>query len=110
LDYRSLEATSHSARVAFEAARDGTAHGLLLWFECELADGIAFSTGPDQPPRIYGVSMLPLSAPVGVAAGDAIEVDLRADFTGADYFWSWETQVRGPGGPKASFRQSNFFA
>jgi hypothetical protein len=61
---------------------------------------------------IYGRMLFPLSSPVDVAAGDAINLRLRADLVDANYVWQWETCISsasGPPGIKADFKQSTFY-
>ena len=92
--------------------RAGTAHGLLLWFDAELGDGIGFSNAPGGPELIYGQGFFPLQTPIALQPGDQVEVRLRADLTGDDYTWQWRTRVTTPGDTpqvKANFRQSTFF-
>ena len=98
-----------SGDVAFTAQRAGTAHGLCVWFDATLLDGIGFSNAPDQPELIYGNAFFPPRQPVELTAGDAIEVTLKANLVGEDYIWSWNTRVASQGCAKADFRQSTFF-
>jgi protein arginine N-methyltransferase 1 len=111
LDYAVVEQPSHAATASFSAARAGIAHGLILWFDSFLADGIELSNAPGAPTLVYSSSLLPWSTPVPLEAGDAIEVRLRADFTGSDYTWSWDSKVKKSGAAelKADFRQSSFW-
>jgi len=111
LDYATIETPNHAATLSFAAARAGVAHGLILWFDTVLADGIEISNAPGAPPLVYSSSFLPWSAPVPLQAGDRIEVRLRADFSGSDYTWSWDSKVSGGIPPlvKADFRQSTFW-
>jgi protein arginine N-methyltransferase 1 len=110
LEYATLEAVNYAATIPFRAARAGIAHGLLLWFDCELAEGIEFSNAPGNPPLVYRSSLLPWPNAVALEEGDAVEIRLRADFTGSEYMWSWESAVQGAAGEKAHFRQSTFFS
>lgn len=111
LDYATLDHPSHAARISLAASRAGTAHGLVLWFDSELADGVGFSNAPGEPELSYSSSFFPWSVPVPLDAGDAIEVRLRADFTGADYTWSWDSKIFDGNAAtlKADFRQSTFW-
>jgi len=89
----------------------GTGHGLSLWFETNLLNGVGFSTGPGEPETVYGSLFLPWTEPVELVPGDAIELSLQAKAIGADYSWQWNTRVRGEtakGALKAGFRQSTF--
>jgi len=111
LDYGTLDSASHAATISCTAARAGTGHGLILWFDSVLADGIGFSSAPWEPKMVYAPSFLPWSAPVSLDAGDTIAVRLRADLTGADYTWGWDSKVLHGNTPevKADFRQSTFW-
>jgi protein arginine N-methyltransferase 1 len=110
LNYNLIENPDISAEIIMPATRAGTAHGLSLWFDARLAEGVSYSTAPDRPVLIYGNAFLPLSAPVTLALGDSISVTLSADLVGDDYIWRWNTRVLSQGDKvKADFKQSNFF-
>ena len=112
LDYRSVTEPNQRATLRWRAARPGMAHGLLLWFDAELADGIGFSNAPGEPELIYGQAFFPLQSPVKLAEGDEIEADVAAVLSDGQYIWSWNTRVFSVGteAPVASFRQSSFQA
>jgi protein arginine N-methyltransferase 1 len=113
VDYTSLSDPGAAGTVAWTAERRGTGHGLLLWFDTLLAEGVAFSNAPGSPDLVYGRAFFPWPSPVPIEAGDRIEVSIRADLVGEDYLWRWETKVRGGGEPeivRADFRQSTFNA
>ncbi|HEX5734967.1 MAG TPA: 50S ribosomal protein L11 methyltransferase [Blastocatellia bacterium] len=110
LDYYSIESANISAEMIFTAMRAGTAHGLSLWFDGLLAEGVSFSNAPGQPELIYGSAFFPFSSPVTLAVGDRVSVKLSADLVVDDYVWRWNTQVAGQGDEiKADFKQSTFF-
>ena len=110
LDYAVVESPDARGAVMWTVGRPGTLHGLLLWFDAELADGIGFSNAPGGPELIYGQAFFPLAAPVAVAAGDRVSAELAANLVSDDYIWRWDTTVLGAGGQvKAGFRQSTFF-
>ena len=113
LDYATLESPNLKGDAGFTAARSGTAHGLSVWFDCELIPGVSYSNAPDEPELVYGSAFFPLPEPVAVSAGDRMEVALRADLVAEDYTWSWHTSVYGrdaSAAPKADFKQSSFFS
>lgn len=113
LNYQTISHMDVSGELAWEAERAGTAHGLLVWFDAELGDGIGFSNAPDKPKLIYGQAFFPLQAPIVLEKTDRIAVQLRANLIGGDYVWSWNTRVTSPGNAgvnKADFYQSTFYA
>ena len=110
LDYSTLESPHVRAELTWNVTRTGTAHGLSLWFDSCLAEGISFSNAPTEFELIYGSAFFPLTAPILVATGDTVSVSLAANLVGADYVWGWNTLVLSQGMIKADFKQSTFFA
>lgn len=109
LDYRSIESPNVAGALSWPAERRGTAHGVLVWFDAELAEGIGFSNAPGQPELIYGQAYFPLREPLPLEEGDLVEVSLRADLIDDDYVWGWSTRVSdATGAQKAAYRQSTF--
>ena len=109
LDYSSLEDANFRAEVSLFAARNGVGHGLALWFDSVLADGIGFTNAPDER-HVYGNAYFPWPEPLELGTGDRIEVKLRADLVGSDYLWSWDTRIASAAGtPRKAFSQSEFF-
>jgi hypothetical protein len=88
LDYDCPAPPLH-ARFQAEATRDGTAHGLLLWFDTELVPGIGFSNAPEAPSALYGQAFFPFAPAIPVRKGDPLTLELRAVLSGDDYAWSW---------------------
>jgi protein arginine N-methyltransferase 1 len=112
LDYLTLAEPDFGAELTWPIRRAGSACGLLLWFDAELADGIGFSNAPGQPPLIYSQAFFPLAEPVAVEAGDFVATRLTANLAGDDYVWRWETTVTRAGAPesiKAKYDQSTFY-
>jgi protein arginine N-methyltransferase 1 len=110
LDYRDIKSSNFKESIKLTAKRSGTAHGLCVWFDAIVGDGIAFSNAPSAPELIYGSAFFPLSDPVMVVTGDTVSVAVRANLVGEDYIWSWETCVRSDSNAvKAAFKQSTFF-
>jgi protein arginine N-methyltransferase 1 len=112
LDYAIVESPDVSGEVTWTVARTGTAHGLNIWFDAILAEGVGFSNAPGSPKLIYGSAFFPWSTPVSVADGDTISVMLQANLVGEDYVWRWNTSVLDQGHPgqvKANFKQSTLF-
>lgn len=111
LDYRTVKSTDHAGEVALEIGREGTGHGLALWFEATLTEGVELSNRPGRPPMIYGQLFLPWPRPIALRAGDEVRVRLRADLVGDRYVWSWTSLLPRGGSPSAAplrFDQSTF--
>jgi protein arginine N-methyltransferase 1 len=104
IDYRKVESPDIQASVTWQAARNGTAHGVAVWFDSELVDGIRISNHPAAPKMIYGVGLFPFSEPVEVLKGERIDFRLAADLVQDGYVWRWDTDF-----PKVSFKQSTFY-
>lgn len=104
IDYYEVESHDIHARVSWQAARNGTVHGVAAWFDSELVDGIRLSNHPAASKMIYGVGLFPFTRPVEVKEGERIELRLAADLVQDGYIWRWETDF-----PRASFKQSTFY-
>jgi protein arginine N-methyltransferase 1 len=112
LDYRTVTQPDVAGEMAWIVERPATAHGLAVWFDALLAEGVAFSNAPGGPELIYGNAFFPWSSPVDLDIGDTVTVALHADLVGDDYVWRWDARVLAQGHPeraKANFRQSTFF-
>lgn len=110
--YAAVESPNLTGEARFTLGRAGTAHGFLVWFDTELAEGISFSNAPQHPEAVYGSAFFPLCEPVRLEIGDTISVVFSANLIGGDYVWRWDTRVYDPSQPralKASFQQSTFF-
>jgi hypothetical protein len=88
LDYDCPTPSIH-ARWETRARRDGTAHGLLLWFDTVLVPGIELSNSPSAPPALYGQAFFPFRPAFALRRGDRLRIELRAVLAGDDYAWSW---------------------
>jgi type I protein arginine methyltransferase len=113
-DYATVEDADVRERISWTVARSGAGHGFAAGFDRTLADGIWMSNAPDAPeadrPTIYPTLLFPWPAPVDLAPGDRITVDLDATLTRHDYIWSWKTHVTAANGcDKAAFSQSTFY-
>lgn len=111
LDYTTVASPNLTGELSWEIDRPGTAHGLLVWFDAELAPGLGFSNAPGTPKLVYGQAFLPWPLPVALVAGDRVTVSLAGHLVGEEYVWNWQTRIEEPGKaepPKADFRQSSF--
>jgi protein arginine N-methyltransferase 1 len=110
LDYETVSSASARGVASWTFEGRSIGRGLQLWFDAELAPGIAFSNAPGAAATLYQAMFAPWTQPVALEPGDEIAVELFADHLGEDYVWRWNTMVTGAGGgaPKAAFRQSTF--
>jgi precorrin-6B methylase 2 len=110
LDYRTIEDPNLTATLSFEVRREGTAHGVCVWFDSELIDGVGFTNAPGQPETLFGQGFFALADPVDVTPGDTVDVLVAASLVGGDYIWRWDTTVRRGDEIQASYRQSTALA
>ena len=100
LDYATLENPDVQGELNWTVSRDGTGHGIALWFDADLAEGVSFSTAPGSTPTVFGTMFLPWLDPVPLEAGQTVRVDLQAKLLERDYFWRWTTRIELPGRPR----------
>jgi len=96
LDYFTIENPNVRGTLQWTAERSGTGHGILVWFDMELADGVGFSTGPAAPETVYGAAFFPWLEPVPLTLKQKLCVELEAKLIDNDYFWRWTTQTESP--------------
>ncbi|HKH90541.1 MAG TPA: 50S ribosomal protein L11 methyltransferase [Gemmatimonadaceae bacterium] len=92
LDY-DLPAPPLRASWDARATRDGTAHGILLWFDSELTASITLSSSPTAPPALYGQAFFPFWPTFALRQGEALRLELRAVLAGDEYAWSWSARA-----------------
>jgi protein arginine N-methyltransferase 1 len=109
IDYYEVKNADVRAEISWRAARNGTAHGIAVWFDSELADDVSFSNHPAAPKMIYGVGLFPFSQRVAIMEGERIELRLAANLVQDGYVWRWDTAFFAGTGVKASFKQSTFY-
>lgn len=108
LDYASIECANVSSLISWKIDKPGTAHGVTVWFDTVLCDGIGFSNCPTDPQLIYGNAFFPFSNPISLTRGDTVTVRLQATLVGEDYIWVWNTRVSSGDRPKLEMKQSTF--
>jgi protein arginine N-methyltransferase 1 len=109
IEYRNWKSPGVAGHVHASIHRPGRAHGLSLWFDTVLLDGVGFSNAPGQPKAIYGQAFFPLLEPIDVERGDNVQIAIRADLVDGDHVWTWNTCIRSPGGSiKTDQKQSTF--
>ena len=102
LDYNSVENPDVRGNLDWKVERAGTGHGILLWFDADLAEGIGFSSGPSGPETVYGSLFLPWPQPVPLVPSQSVAADLEAKLMEEDYVWRWTTRIEPQDGSSAS--------
>jgi protein arginine N-methyltransferase 1 len=111
LDYSSIDRHNFNSQIILPASREGTLHGISLWFDTTLFEGSGFSNSPGAPELIYGQAFFPLLQPVDLISDDNVSVTMQANLVGEDYVWRWSARVSDAHSntTKANFDQSTFF-
>jgi protein arginine N-methyltransferase 1 len=112
LDYRTFHDMNVQDSLDWTLDRPVTAHGLAIWFDSVLTEGIGYSNAPGRGnTSVYGNVMMPFEAALDLKAGDVVTVDVSARIVRSEYVWRWDTSVATGGGkPVRRFSQSNFFS
>ncbi len=110
VDYTRVLEPHCSGDLQWTIEQAGRAHGLNLWFDATLLQGIEYSTAPDGPELVYGNAFFPLQHPVDLIEGDEIECSLRADLIGSRYVWTWKTEIRSGQAEPIEYTQSTFYS
>lgn len=110
LEYASIESADASGTAAVEIVREGVGHGMAVWFDADLAEGVGYSNAPGSP-TVYWSGFFPWPEPVRLEPGSGVEVRFRASSVAGIYLWRWDSRVVAPDGSlRAEFRQSSFQA
>lgn len=109
VDYASVENQDARGDLEWTVERAGTGHGILVWFDTDLAEGTGFSNAPGAPEAVYGSLFFPWTQPVSLAPGQAVSASLEARLVENDYVWRWTTRIEpleGSGASLVCFEQS----
>jgi protein arginine N-methyltransferase 1 len=93
LEYDTVECPDVRGTLQFSVQRVGIGHGLAVWFDTCLADGIGFSNAPGTTETVYGSAFFPWSEPVSLLEGQQVRVDLEATLRDGNYFWRWNAEI-----------------
>jgi protein arginine N-methyltransferase 1 len=97
LDYTRIENPDVEGELTWTVKQDGTGHGIAIWFDAELVDGVGFSNCPGQPMGVYGSLFLPWEEPMHLVAGQTVHVHVQAKSMEEDYFWRWTSRIESAG-------------
>lgn len=112
LDYPTIQRPDLDAAVSWTVNEASHGHGVVLWFDSVLTEGITLTNRPGAPQLIYRQAFFPWPAPLDVCPGDTLTVKVSARLVGDEYVWRWDTQLvskNSSNGAKPPFRQSTFF-
>jgi type I protein arginine methyltransferase len=111
IDYRRTESPNLDGDLDWRIERPGTLHGLYVWFDSEVAEGIGYSNAPDLPELIYGRAFFPFLEATDVQVGDRVATRMSAALVDGEYVFRWNTRVTDAAGTvKGDFRQSTFYS
>lgn len=111
LDYADIENNDVRGNLEWTVERAGTGHGIVVWFDADLAEDVGFSNAPGAPETIYGSFFFPWTQPVPLTQGQTVCVNLAAKLVENEYLWRWTTRIEPPSGSSTSpvdFDQSQF--
>jgi len=112
IDYYRVNKTSFKNKLILKTIASGTAHGIYIWFNCNLVPGVKLINSPDvKGSKVYGRVFFPFLEPVVIKKGDKIELDISAKLDTNNYLWTWKTKIYKKFGKKPikEFKQSTFF-
>jgi protein arginine N-methyltransferase 1 len=112
IDYSTIDSPNVRSTITLRPLRAGVAHGLVVWFDAVLADGIGYSNAPGADGAGHGRGFFPFADALEVMPGDRIVVELTAERDGTDYAWTWTSMLyRGDAAePKTTQHQSTLLA
>lgn len=91
IDLRADNPDFFSWTAELTVGRDGVIHGLVGWFECELAENVWMTNSPLSAQAIKRPqAFLPIDGPLAVKAGDIVSATVMA--RPADHLIAWEVR------------------
>jgi len=113
IDYRKVRKSNFSNNIRLKTVNNGTAHGILVWFDSILVSGVKLLNNPDvKGSKLYGRAFFPFLKPVKCNIGDKFVIELSANFVNGDYIWRWNTKYykKYSKNPAESFSQSTIYS
>jgi hypothetical protein len=91
-----LEAFSLDREVLWPVKRSGTLHGIGLWMDLDLAEGVLYSNAPSGRSTGWDQQLLPLVEPLEVEAGEEVvgRIMTLGPSPRRPEWWSWRVTAR----------------
>ncbi len=101
IDFRAENDSIREATVDWEALKNQTVYGFVVWWGCQLVPGITLSTSPHQPPTHWEQIYLPVRDPIHIERGEKLQLSIRSDTRyEVKIHLQWEAAVMGHDGKK----------
>lgn len=97
VDPLSGDSLGFSVDTAWRVTRDGELHGLGLWMDFDLAEGVTLSNAPVDGTAVWGQVFFPLASPLPVREGDEVTARITPlrSAAGQVPWWKWRVGVHG---------------
>jgi protein arginine N-methyltransferase 1 len=84
LDFSKPQDPQRRGSARWQLASSGTVAGFALWWDALLVPGVTLSTSPHAPRTHWDQVYLPLAAPLALAAGDALAIEIASETGGGE--------------------------
>ena len=111
IDYATVSDPRLKGTAACAISRAAVGHGMAVWFDAELADGIGFSNAPGAPRTVHRQAFFPWPNAVDLEVGDVVHTEFHVLPGHPESIWVWDTTIRDTlGQVRSTFKQSTFWA
>lgn len=92
LDYATVNSPDVRGTVRWMLPEERVVHGVALWFESDLHDGLTYASGPWSPSSVHATMVLPLATP---RAASSFAITIESKLVDGRYVTTWSTEERG---------------
>jgi protein arginine N-methyltransferase 1 len=94
-DFVEIKEAAFSQTAKAEIVRDGTLHGIGIWYVENLGHDISISTAPpcDLPRHLWLNHFFPANCPIDVKRGDVATISVQTGVGGWGHLWNWQIIV-----------------
>jgi protein arginine N-methyltransferase 1 len=89
ITYLTVRRAEVHASLEWIARRAAVAHGVVVWFESVLCEGVTLSNRPGDPEALYAQRFFPSARPIAIAAGERLQADLVSETRGDEFDWRY---------------------